>query len=84
MQSCKWSGRIAGVDYREALHDLEAITRTLVPELHRRGVFRTSYEAGTLRGLLGLRRPANRYVARAEDQGAAARRRRPFVDPVAR
>jgi alkanesulfonate monooxygenase SsuD/methylene tetrahydromethanopterin reductase-like flavin-dependent oxidoreductase (luciferase family) len=45
--------------------DLEAITRTLVPELHRRGVFRTSYEAGTLRGLLGLGRPANRYTAAA-------------------
>jgi alkanesulfonate monooxygenase SsuD/methylene tetrahydromethanopterin reductase-like flavin-dependent oxidoreductase (luciferase family) len=45
--------------------DLEAITRTLVPELHRRGVFRTSYEAGTLRGLLGLGRPLNRYTAAA-------------------
>jgi alkanesulfonate monooxygenase SsuD/methylene tetrahydromethanopterin reductase-like flavin-dependent oxidoreductase (luciferase family) len=44
-------------------HDLEAITRGLVPELQRRGVFRTSYEASTLRGLLGLARPANRYAA---------------------
>jgi alkanesulfonate monooxygenase SsuD/methylene tetrahydromethanopterin reductase-like flavin-dependent oxidoreductase (luciferase family) len=43
-------------------HDLEAITRGLVPELQRRGAFRTSYEASTLRGLLGLPRPANRYV----------------------
>jgi alkanesulfonate monooxygenase SsuD/methylene tetrahydromethanopterin reductase-like flavin-dependent oxidoreductase (luciferase family) len=34
--------------------DLEAITRALVPELQRRGVFRTAYEASTLRGLLGL------------------------------
>jgi alkanesulfonate monooxygenase SsuD/methylene tetrahydromethanopterin reductase-like flavin-dependent oxidoreductase (luciferase family) len=42
--------------------DLEAITRDLVPELQRRGVFRTAYEAGTLRGLLGLRRPASRYA----------------------
>jgi alkanesulfonate monooxygenase SsuD/methylene tetrahydromethanopterin reductase-like flavin-dependent oxidoreductase (luciferase family) len=42
--------------------DLEAITRELVPELQRRGAFRTSYEAGTLRGLLGLRRPAGRYA----------------------
>ena len=42
--------------------DLEAITRGLVPELQRRGVFRTSYEAGTLRGRLGLRRPASRYA----------------------
>ena len=44
-------------------HDLEKITRALVPELQRRGVFRTRYEAGTLRGLLGLPRPANRYAA---------------------
>jgi len=44
-------------------HDLRAITRSLVPELQHRGVFRTSYEASTLRGLLGLVRPANRYAA---------------------
>ncbi|MFE9852414.1 LLM class flavin-dependent oxidoreductase [Streptomyces sp. NPDC005576] len=35
-------------------HDLNAITRELVPELQARGAFRTSYEADTLRGLLGL------------------------------
>ena len=44
-------------------HDLAAITRALVPELRRRGVFRREYEAATLRGLLGLERPANRYAA---------------------
>ncbi|MFK0173856.1 LLM class flavin-dependent oxidoreductase [Streptomyces sp. NPDC090306] len=44
-------------------HDLPAITRKLVPELQRRGLFRTAYEADTLRGLLGLARPANRYAA---------------------
>ncbi|MGW7346591.1 LLM class flavin-dependent oxidoreductase [Streptomyces sp. NPDC054854] len=44
-------------------HDLPAITRGLVPELQRRGLFRTAYGAGTLRGLLGLdRHPANRYA----------------------
>ena len=42
--------------------DLETITRELVPELQRRGAFRTAYEAGTLRGLLGLGRPAGRYA----------------------
>ena len=46
-------------------HDLPAITRGLVPELQRRGAFRTAYEADTLRGLLGLPRPANRYAAAA-------------------
>ncbi|MEV5342601.1 LLM class flavin-dependent oxidoreductase [Streptomyces sp. NPDC052676] len=44
-------------------HDLERITRELAPELRRRGVFRDAYEADTLRGLLGLTRPANRYAA---------------------
>lgn len=44
-------------------HDLPAITRGLVPELQRRGVFRRAYEADTLRGLLGLERPAGRYTA---------------------
>ncbi len=43
-------------------HDLLAITRGLVPELQRRGAFRTAYEADTLRGLLGLARPASRYA----------------------
>jgi len=44
-------------------HDLTQLTERLVPELQRRGLFRSRYEAGTLRGLLGLERPANRYAA---------------------
>ena len=44
-------------------HDLAQITDRLVPELRRRCLFRARYEAGTLRGLLGLGRPANRYAA---------------------
>ena len=43
-------------------HDLVQITEGLVPELRRRGVFRTAYSADTLRGTLGLSRPANRYA----------------------
>ncbi|MBW4716382.1 LLM class flavin-dependent oxidoreductase [Saccharothrix obliqua] len=43
--------------------DLVAITGELVPELQRRGAFRTEYGATTLRGHLGLPRPANRYAA---------------------
>ncbi|WP_240653659.1 LLM class flavin-dependent oxidoreductase [Streptomyces sp. AcE210] len=46
-------------------HDLPAITQGLVPELQRRGAFRSAYEADTLRGLLGLTRPANRYATTA-------------------
>jgi alkanesulfonate monooxygenase SsuD/methylene tetrahydromethanopterin reductase-like flavin-dependent oxidoreductase (luciferase family) len=43
-------------------HDLTQITDRLVPELRRRCLFRARYEASTLRGLLGLGRPANRYA----------------------
>jgi alkanesulfonate monooxygenase SsuD/methylene tetrahydromethanopterin reductase-like flavin-dependent oxidoreductase (luciferase family) len=43
-------------------HDLTRLTEELVPELQRRGLFRARYEADTLRGLLGLGRPANRYA----------------------
>ncbi|MEY9877373.1 alkanesulfonate monooxygenase SsuD/methylene tetrahydromethanopterin reductase-like flavin-dependent oxidoreductase (luciferase family) [Streptacidiphilus sp. MAP12-33] len=47
-------------------HDLSAITRGLVPALQRRGAFRAAYPGGdrTLRDLLGLPRPANRYTVR--------------------
>ena len=44
-------------------HDLTQITDRLVPELRRRCLYRVRYEAETLRGLLGLARPANRYAA---------------------
>jgi alkanesulfonate monooxygenase SsuD/methylene tetrahydromethanopterin reductase-like flavin-dependent oxidoreductase (luciferase family) len=53
--------------------DLEAITRELVPELQRRGVFRTAYEASTLRGLLGLDRPANRYAPAGQAAAGSGR-----------
>ncbi|MFJ9528763.1 LLM class flavin-dependent oxidoreductase [Streptomyces cyaneofuscatus] len=43
-------------------HDLTGITRGLVPELQRRGVFRTEYASTTLRGHLGLARPTSRYA----------------------
>lgn len=46
-------------------HDLERITRGLVPELRRRGAFRAAYAEGTLRERLGLPRPVNRYAAKA-------------------
>jgi alkanesulfonate monooxygenase SsuD/methylene tetrahydromethanopterin reductase-like flavin-dependent oxidoreductase (luciferase family) len=61
---------LAGFRLRPAAlpHDLTQISRGLVPELQRRGAFRHGYPAsttrpGTLRGLLGLARPANRYAA---------------------
>jgi alkanesulfonate monooxygenase SsuD/methylene tetrahydromethanopterin reductase-like flavin-dependent oxidoreductase (luciferase family) len=46
-------------------HDLAQVTEGLVPELQRRGAFRDAYPGAgwpaTLRGLLGLHRPASRY-----------------------
>ncbi|MFF0066396.1 LLM class flavin-dependent oxidoreductase [Streptomyces sp. NPDC005279] len=64
LQELQSSG-LSGFRLRPAVagHDLSAITQGLVPELQRRGAFRRAYEADTLRGLLGLSRPANRYAA---------------------
>lgn len=42
----------------------------VVPELQRRGLFRTEYEATTLRGNLGLPRPANRHHAKRRSSAA--------------
>ncbi|MEV6017056.1 MULTISPECIES: LLM class flavin-dependent oxidoreductase [unclassified Streptomyces] len=58
---------LSGFRLRPAVagHDLPAITRGLVPELQRRNAFRRAYEADTLRGLLGLARPASRYATTA-------------------
>jgi alkanesulfonate monooxygenase SsuD/methylene tetrahydromethanopterin reductase-like flavin-dependent oxidoreductase (luciferase family) len=44
-------------------HDLDAIVSGLVPEVQGRGLFRRDYTTATLRGHLGLTRPANRYAA---------------------
>ncbi|MET0362520.1 MAG: LLM class flavin-dependent oxidoreductase [Sphingobium sp.] len=41
---------------------LEDFTNAVVPELQRRGIFRTEYAGTTLRDHLGLARPANRFV----------------------
>jgi N-acetyl-S-(2-succino)cysteine monooxygenase len=43
-------------------HGFIDFTTLVVPELQRRGLFRTAYEGATLRENLGLPRPANRYV----------------------
>jgi FMN-dependent oxidoreductase (nitrilotriacetate monooxygenase family) len=51
-------------------HGFVEFTDQVVPELRRRGLFRTEYEGRTLRENLGLPRPANRYVA-ARRQTAA-------------
>jgi alkanesulfonate monooxygenase len=42
---------------------LDEFVDMVVPELQRRGIFRTEYEGTTLREHLGLQRPANRFFA---------------------
>ncbi|WP_413989131.1 LLM class flavin-dependent oxidoreductase [Labrys okinawensis] len=46
--------------------------QTVVPELQRRGLFRTEYEPGTLRDRLGLARPRNSFAAARGAVGARA------------
>lgn len=41
---------------------LNDFVELIVPELQRRGLFRTEYEGSTLRENLGLKRPENQYV----------------------
>ena len=41
---------------------LDDFVELVVPELQRRGLFRTRYEGTTLRDHLGLKKPASRYV----------------------
>ena len=53
-------------------HDLEQITRGLVPVLQARDGFRTAWTTDTLRGHLGLSRPAGRYAATADAAVAAS------------
>jgi alkanesulfonate monooxygenase SsuD/methylene tetrahydromethanopterin reductase-like flavin-dependent oxidoreductase (luciferase family) len=43
-------------------NSLDEFVALVVPELQRRGLFRTAYEGATLRDNLGLPRPASRYA----------------------
>ncbi|SDS56674.1 FMN-dependent oxidoreductase, nitrilotriacetate monooxygenase family [Paenibacillaceae bacterium GAS479] len=51
---------------------LEDFVDLVVPELQRRGLFRTEYEGKTLRENLGLQRPANFYAERAVESSVTA------------
>ena len=46
-----------------SIKGLEDFTRLVVPELQRRGIFRTEYEGNTFRESLGLKRPINPNTA---------------------
>jgi len=49
---------------------LDAFVDLVVPELQRLGVYKTSYEAATLRGHLDLPKPPNRYTSSASAAAA--------------
>jgi FMN-dependent oxidoreductase (nitrilotriacetate monooxygenase family) len=52
---------------------LDAVCEKLVPELQRRGIFRSEYEGSTLREHLGLPRPENRFfTGKGEPSSKAA------------
>lgn len=51
---------------------LADFVQMVIPELQRRGLFRTAYEGTTLRESLGLKRPVNRHVAAARRRPTAA------------
>ena len=51
--------------------ELDDIVNLVIPELQRRGLFRTEYEGTTLRENLGLPKPRNRYTQAQEQAGAA-------------
>jgi N-acetyl-S-(2-succino)cysteine monooxygenase len=46
---------------------LDDFVELVIPQLQRRGLFRTEYEGKTLRENLGLRRPESRYIKQAEN-----------------
>jgi FMN-dependent oxidoreductase (nitrilotriacetate monooxygenase family) len=56
-------------------HGLDDIVDHVIPELQRRGLFRTEYEGRTLRENLGLPIPTNaRHASTPREEAAAARR----------
>lgn len=63
-----------GFNMKPSLHpsSLQSFIEGVVPELQRRGIFRTEYEGTTLRDHLGLRRPPNQNLVTPPDRVAAA------------
>ena len=51
---------------------LDDFVDLVVPELQRRGLFRTEYEGATLRENLGVPRPPNRFARGVSGRGRAA------------
>jgi alkanesulfonate monooxygenase SsuD/methylene tetrahydromethanopterin reductase-like flavin-dependent oxidoreductase (luciferase family) len=51
---------------------LDDFVDLVIPELQRRGLFRSEYEGKTLRDNLGLKRPASRYAEPPQQPRAAS------------
>jgi FMN-dependent oxidoreductase (nitrilotriacetate monooxygenase family) len=51
---------------------LDDFVNMVVPELQRRGLYRTAYEGPTLRDILGLRRPVSRHATTAARRASSA------------
>ncbi|MEK8129243.1 LLM class flavin-dependent oxidoreductase [Paenibacillus filicis] len=65
-------------------HALDDFVELVVPILQERGIYRTEYEADTLRGNLGLSKPVNRYTkARQEAEAAEQHAGRAEVEAAA-
>jgi FMN-dependent oxidoreductase (nitrilotriacetate monooxygenase family) len=60
----------------ESLNDFVEL---VIPELQRRGLFRTEYEGSTLRENLGLDRPANQFTVKAQQGRLVRIHRVPWV-----
>ena len=63
MEEWATTGACDGFNYMAPIFpsQLDEFVATVIPELQRRGFFRTRYEANTLRGNLGLPRRESRY-----------------------
>ncbi|MBI3516216.1 MAG: LLM class flavin-dependent oxidoreductase [Proteobacteria bacterium] len=57
-----WLDAAAADGFAVEATQLNDVTRGVIPELQRRGIFRTDYTGTTLRQHLGLRVPENRYT----------------------
>jgi FMN-dependent oxidoreductase (nitrilotriacetate monooxygenase family) len=58
----------------------EDFVRLVIPELQRRGIFRTEYSGNSFRENLGLKRPANPYTSDAAEGQTQRRQRSAYAD----
>jgi FMN-dependent oxidoreductase (nitrilotriacetate monooxygenase family) len=75
LQSWLRAGACDGFNIQSAFlfQQLDAFTSLVVPELRRRGLFRTEYAGTTLRDHLGLPRPANTLTGTSQPEPEGAR-----------